>query len=96
MNGRLLNPTATVKFMLGVGICLLFALSLLIGRVRLVEARYRADTPVSGLITINTTWDQAGNPYLVTGDIAVNNGVTLTIDPGVIIKFTGHHHRNQG
>lgn len=36
-------------------------------------------------ITTNTTW-QTGNTYILAGRIAVVDGVTLTIEPGVIIK----------
>jgi len=42
--------------------------------------------PVSGNISINTTWTN-GNIYYVTGDTTVLSGVTLTIQPGVIVKL---------
>ena len=44
-------------------------------------------TPVSGTIATDTTWTLANSPYFVTGAIQVNPGVTLTIQPGVVIKF---------
>ncbi len=44
-------------------------------------------TDVSGTISTNTTWNLAGSPYIVTGDITVDNGVTLTVDPNVEVKF---------
>ena len=44
-------------------------------------------TDVTGTIAVNTTWNLAGSPYIVIGDITVNNGVTLTVDPNVIVKF---------
>jgi hypothetical protein len=41
-----------------------------------------------GAITSNTTWTQADGPYrLASGTILVNQGVTLTIEPGVRIVF---------
>lgn len=40
---------------------------------------------VSANITNNTTWE-TGNVYILAGRIAVVNGVTLTIEPGVIVK----------
>jgi len=47
----------------------------------------RADTPVSGPISANTTWTKANSPYIVTGTVLVEQGVTLTIEPGVVAKF---------
>jgi hypothetical protein len=44
-------------------------------------------TDVNGTISANTTWNLAGSPYIVTGDITVNNGITLTVDPNVQVKF---------
>ena len=44
-------------------------------------------TDVSGTISSNTTWSLANSPYVVTGNILVNSGVTLTIEAGVTIKF---------
>jgi len=44
------------------------------------------DTNVSGTISIDTTWTKAAGPYIVTGNILVNSAISLTIEPGVIIK----------
>jgi parallel beta-helix repeat protein len=41
----------------------------------------------SGAITQNTTWSLANGPYIITGDLTVNSGATLTIEPGTVIKF---------
>jgi uncharacterized repeat protein (TIGR01451 family) len=38
-------------------------------------------------ITAPTTWTLAGSPYVVC-PISVNSGVTLTIEAGVVVKFT--------
>lgn len=46
-----------------------------------------ADTNVGGSIDTDTTWTAAGSPYIATGNVLVNSGVTLTIEPGVIVKF---------
>jgi hypothetical protein len=47
-------------------------------------------TDVSGHITQDTTWDLTGSPYIVTGDVTVDAGFTLTIKPGVQVRFNGN------
>src|SRR5215471_1139563 len=50
-----------------------------------------AQTNVSGTISTSTTWTLAGSPYIVTGDIYVQNSAApvpiLTIQAGVTVKF---------
>jgi hypothetical protein len=46
----------------------------------------RAATNVSGTISSNTTWTLANSPYVMTGDVTVAAGVTLTLDPGVVVQ----------
>ncbi len=41
---------------------------------------------VSGNITTNTTWTKANSPYIVNGNLAVDSGVVLTIQPGVEVR----------
>ena len=50
----------------------------------------KSDTWIEGHITEDTTWTLADSPYLVTGDVFVDVGVTLTIEPCVIVKFGGY------
>jgi parallel beta-helix repeat protein len=49
---------------------------------------------VSGNISSDTTWFKADTVYRVTGDVTVLNGVTLTIEPGVIVKFNAYTRLN--
>ncbi len=44
-------------------------------------------TDVGGPIISDTTWTQAASPYAVTSNVQVMTGVTLTIEPGVVVKF---------
>lgn len=37
--------------------------------------------------TADTTLTKAGGPYIVKGTLRVNEGVTLTIEPGTVLKF---------
>ena len=46
-----------------------------------------AQTTVSGGIYANTTWTKVNSPYIVTDTVVVFPGVTLTIEPGVTVKF---------
>lgn len=44
---------------------------------------------MSGIIGSNTTWTKAGSPYNITGNTQISVGVSLTIQPGAKIVFTG-------
>ncbi len=47
-------------------------------------------TEVSGIISgDNLTWTKDKSPYLVTGSVYVEEGTTLTIEPGVDVQFNG-------
>src|SRR5437762_3547448 len=47
----------------------------------------KGQTNVSGFISANTTWTVAGAPYIIRGNTLLSHGFTLTIDPGVVVKF---------
>jgi parallel beta-helix repeat protein len=51
-------------------------------------------TNVGGLIDTDTVWTVLGSPYIVVSDIEVANGINLTIEPGVQVKFDGKHWFN--
>ncbi len=46
-----------------------------------------AQTNFSGGIYNNTTWTLANSPYILTGPVVVFPNVTLTIEPGVVVKI---------
>jgi parallel beta-helix repeat protein len=48
----------------------------------------KADVSVPSSISANTTWTPTGNPYIIQyHDVTIEAGVTLTIEPGVVVKF---------
>ena len=42
----------------------------------------------SGSLSANTTWTN-DTPYIVSGTVTIPEGITLTVEPGAIIKFSG-------
>lgn len=48
-----------------------------------------AGTIVAGPL-VSGTWKKANSPYVVTGDLVIGRNKTLTIEPGVTVKFAGH------
>lgn len=47
-------------------------------------------TDVTSDITTDSTWTLAESPYLVKQSVSVTSGNTLTIQAGVVVKFTGY------
>ena len=41
---------------------------------------------VQGTLYNNTRWSKAMSPILLSGDVTINKGVTLTIDAGVVVQ----------
>jgi hypothetical protein len=60
-----------------------FNVQLLLGLNNLIFSQ----TYISGILSSNTTWTLNNSPYIVTGNTVLLQGLTLTIDPGVVIKF---------
>lgn len=63
----------------------LIALTLALGAS---AGRATAQTNVGGPIFSNTTWTASGSPYQLTSSIIVGAGATLTIQPGVEVRFS--------
>ena len=58
----------------------------LVAPATLAQAALHVDgTEHSGTLTGNETWTPAGNPHYVNGTITIPAGVTLTLQPGVIV-----------
>jgi len=52
-----------------------------------VNAAPSNSTYIGGLISFDTTWSAESSPYIVVDDIMVEQGVTLTIESGVEVRF---------
>ncbi len=61
--------------------------SLLFIAVFFIFLNTRAQTFVTGKIYVNTIWTKANSPYILTDTVIFEGGVSLTIQPGVIVKF---------
>jgi hypothetical protein len=55
-----------------------------------------AETPINGIITSNTTWIKTNSPYTLQGPVAVDKGVTLTIEPGATVNLNNHYIQVNG
>jgi hypothetical protein len=51
-------------------------------------------TSVSG--SVSGTWTKAKSPYTVTGDLSIPKSKTLTIEPGVVVRFAGAYSLTVG
>jgi hypothetical protein len=40
---------------------------------------------------VSGTWALGGSPYEIQGEITIPDGLTLTIEPGVLVEFQGHY-----
>ena len=47
-------------------------------------------------VVTDTVWTYAASPYIIQADITVADGCTLTIEPGVDVKFDGQHWLQTG
>jgi len=45
-----------------------------------------AQTNISGQIRTNTTWTKSGSPYIISGTLEIAPGISLVIEPGVVVK----------
>jgi hypothetical protein len=55
-----------------------------------------AVTYVNGSIGSNVIWTKENSPYILTGNILINNNETLTIEPGVTVDLGGYYLQVNG
>ena len=55
-----------------------------------------AATDVGGIIYTDTTWSLAGSPYNIISELQTADGVTLTIEPGVVVNGNGNQLELRG
>jgi hypothetical protein len=46
---------------------------------------------INGIISSDITWTKENSPYTLTGNVLIDRGITLTIQPGAIIDLGGHY-----
>ncbi|MFB6363220.1 hypothetical protein ACFCP7_04060 [Paenibacillus elgii] len=51
------------------------------------QASSGSGTQISGNIAQDTVWTKAGSPYIVTTTVFIHENVTLSIEPGIVVKF---------
>jgi hypothetical protein len=51
---------------------------------------------VSGIISSDTTWAKSMSPISLSGQIAVNAGVTLTVEAGAVVDLNGYNIQVNG
>ncbi len=91
---RILSSGASLALALGLALAALLALT---GVPERASTRPLA-TNVSGDITVDTVWDLASSPYVLTDNVTILAGVRLTIEPGVIVMggmYSGLYVRGQ-
>ncbi len=56
--------------------------------VHALNTNFTATTSsVLNTIVVDTTWTRANSPYIISGEFQINPSRTLTIEPGVVVKF---------
>ena len=74
-----------------IGIAGLLVIGGLLGIVAIMSDDASAGTFISGHIIADTIWTIENSPYCIKGDVIVDEGATLTIDPGVEVRFNGYY-----
>jgi uncharacterized protein Usg len=91
VNFRIFELREMQKTFLRVVLFAVFFLALLIAEINFnvtkAEDYGSSGTSVGGVISQDTTWTLENSPYIFIDDVTVAGGVTLTIEPGVIVDL---------
>ena len=49
-------------------------------------------TEVKGVISVNSVWEKAKGPYLITDNLLIDTNALLTIEAGTEIIFEGNYY----
>ncbi|MCK4559340.1 MAG: right-handed parallel beta-helix repeat-containing protein [Calditrichia bacterium] len=69
-------------------LCLFFYLILPLLLIETQSVYAQTDIPAGD---VSGTWTQSNSPYNINGEITIPDGKTLTIEPGVLVRFNGHY-----
>jgi parallel beta-helix repeat protein len=75
-------------------IIILLSESVLVGNMHVNTVQ--AYSEEKGIINSDTTWTKANSPYNLTGNMAIDKGVTLTIESGVTVNLNKYYIRVNG
>jgi hypothetical protein len=78
----------------------LFSVVIVVSAIILVSntqlSKADTETTFNGVIETDTIWTEAHSPYTITGNVLVNNGTTLTIQPGVTVNLGSYYIKVNG
>lgn len=82
------------KTALPIALFVLLVFSTLAGAIQF--GRVEASVDVNGIFYSDTRWTKSDSPYNLKSPVAVNSGVTLTVEAGVTVNLNGYYIRVNG
>ncbi len=73
--------------LVSITISAIIIMTLILPSIGLIREAEGATIVSGGTIATNTTWDSAGSPYWITGNLYIEEEATLTIEEGVEVRF---------
>ncbi len=83
------RPRSRLRWLIVIGLMSLIAAAAMLLLLD-TPSPVHADTVVSGTLYGNNVWTTAGSPYVVQGGVDIASGAVLTIQPGVVVRFTSN------